>query len=134
VHFCPVILPTNYQPNPEPSGRPRRLNAFTSLVGVKPWWALTLALDWPQYSKGKYGYDQRAADQTGRGIGKGSYVEPWLYRVCIRANGIAANCPDVRALIQTNSTLESRTGKCYPLSSPTLIGAPEARAPLREAR
>jgi hypothetical protein len=43
-----------------------------------------LALDWPQYSRGKYGAAQREAEQAGRGIWKGSYVEPWLYRVCIR--------------------------------------------------
>jgi hypothetical protein len=58
------------------------------------WRALTLALDWPQYSKGKYGYDQRAAEQAGRGIRKGSYVEPWLYRVCIRAGGTPGRCSD----------------------------------------
>jgi endonuclease YncB( thermonuclease family) len=53
-----------------------------------------LAVDWPQYSKGKYGADQRAAEKAGRGMWKGSYVEPWLYRVCIRANGTPANCSD----------------------------------------
>jgi endonuclease YncB( thermonuclease family) len=36
-----------------------------------------LALDWPQYSKGKYGADQRDAEQAGRGIWQGSYIEPW---------------------------------------------------------
>ena len=46
-----------------------------------------LALDWPQYSKTKYAADQRDAERAGRGIWRGSYVEPWLYRVCIRANG-----------------------------------------------
>jgi hypothetical protein len=44
-----------------------------------------LALDWPEYPKGKYGADQRKAEQAGQGIWKGSYVEPWLYRACIRA-------------------------------------------------
>jgi endonuclease YncB( thermonuclease family) len=53
-----------------------------------------LALDWPQYSKGKYGAAQQAAEQAGRGIWKGSYVEPWLYRVCIRAAGTPASCSD----------------------------------------
>jgi endonuclease YncB( thermonuclease family) len=53
-----------------------------------------LALDWPQYSKGKYDAAQRDAEQVGRGIWKGSYVEPWLYRACIRANGNPANCSD----------------------------------------
>ena len=34
---------------------------------------------WPQYSRKKYAADQRDAEQAGRGIWKGSYVEPWLY-------------------------------------------------------
>jgi endonuclease YncB( thermonuclease family) len=53
-----------------------------------------LALDWPEYSNGRYGAAQRAADQAGRGMWKGSYVEPWLYRVCIRAGGRPADCSD----------------------------------------
>lgn len=53
-----------------------------------------LALDWPQYSKGKYGHAQRDAERAGRGNWKGSYVEPWLYRVCIRASGSPADCSD----------------------------------------
>jgi hypothetical protein len=35
-----------------------------------------------------------AAEQAGRGLWRGSYVEPWLYRVCIRANGTPAACSD----------------------------------------
>jgi endonuclease YncB( thermonuclease family) len=53
-----------------------------------------LALDWPQYSKAKYAATQREAEQVGRGIWKGSYVEPWLYRVCLRAGGRPADCSD----------------------------------------
>jgi endonuclease YncB( thermonuclease family) len=53
-----------------------------------------LALDWPQYSKGRYNGAQRNAEHAGRGIWKGSYVEPWLYRACIRANGKPSNCSD----------------------------------------
>lgn len=53
-----------------------------------------LALDWPQYSDGKYGADQGVAEKAGTGIWKGSYVEPWLYRVCIQANGNPAGCSD----------------------------------------
>jgi endonuclease YncB( thermonuclease family) len=53
-----------------------------------------LALDWPQYSKGRYDAVQRAAEQAGQGMWAGSYVEPWLYRVCIRARGTAAGCSD----------------------------------------
>jgi endonuclease YncB( thermonuclease family) len=53
-----------------------------------------LALDWPQYSKGRYGEAQGDAERTGRGIWKGSYVEPWLYRACIRASGKPSGCSD----------------------------------------
>jgi endonuclease YncB( thermonuclease family) len=53
-----------------------------------------LALDWPRFSKGKYEAAQRNAEHAGRGIWKGSYVEPWLYRACIRANGSPASCSD----------------------------------------
>ena len=53
-----------------------------------------LTLDWPEYSKRKYDAAQRDAEQAGRVIWKGSYVEPWLYRVCIRANGTPAACSD----------------------------------------
>jgi endonuclease YncB( thermonuclease family) len=53
-----------------------------------------LALDWPEYSKRKYNATQREAEEAGRGMWKGSYVEPWLYRVCIRAGGTPANCSD----------------------------------------
>ena len=53
-----------------------------------------LALDWPQYSKGRYAAAQREADQAGRGMWVGSYVEPWLYRACIRAMGTPAGCSD----------------------------------------
>jgi endonuclease YncB( thermonuclease family) len=35
-----------------------------------------LALDWPKYSKRKYDAAQREAEQAGRGIWVGSYVEP----------------------------------------------------------
>jgi endonuclease YncB( thermonuclease family) len=53
-----------------------------------------LALDWSQYSKGRYGGAQRDAEHAGRGIWKGSYVEPWLYRACIRASGRPSDCSD----------------------------------------
>jgi endonuclease YncB( thermonuclease family) len=53
-----------------------------------------LALDWPQYSKGKYDVAQRDAEHAGRGIWAGSYIEPWQYRACIRANGRPADCSD----------------------------------------
>jgi endonuclease YncB( thermonuclease family) len=53
-----------------------------------------LALDWPQYSKGKYGEAQRDAEHAGRGMWAGSYVEPWLFRTCIRLGGKPGGCSD----------------------------------------
>lgn len=53
-----------------------------------------LALDWPHYSKGKYASAQRDADRSGRGMWAGSYVEPWLFRGCVRAGGTPTNCSD----------------------------------------
>lgn len=53
-----------------------------------------LALDWPQYSKGRYALVQREADRAGRGVWAGSYVAPGLYRACLRAQGSPANCSD----------------------------------------
>ena len=53
-----------------------------------------LALDWPQYSKGRYAVVQREADRAGRGVWAGSYVAPWLYRACVRAQGSPTNCSD----------------------------------------
>jgi endonuclease YncB( thermonuclease family) len=53
-----------------------------------------LALDWPQYSKGKYSSAERDADRSGRGMWAGSYVAPWLFRGCIRGGGIPTNCSD----------------------------------------
>jgi endonuclease YncB( thermonuclease family) len=53
-----------------------------------------LALDWPQYSKGKYDRAERDAEHAGRGIWQGSYVEPWLFRTCVRAGGKPDDCSD----------------------------------------
>jgi endonuclease YncB( thermonuclease family) len=53
-----------------------------------------LALDWPQYSKRKYDEAQHEAEHAVRGMWAGSYVEPWLYRMCIRASGIPSSCSD----------------------------------------
>lgn len=53
-----------------------------------------LALDWPRHSRRRYGAVQQQAQEAGRGIWKGSYVEPWLYRACIRAQGRPADCSD----------------------------------------
>lgn len=53
-----------------------------------------LALDWPQFSKSRYRAAQHNTERAGRGIWKGSFVEPWRYRACIRASGSPANCSD----------------------------------------
>jgi endonuclease YncB( thermonuclease family) len=53
-----------------------------------------LALDWPQYSKRKYDEAQGEAEHAGRGMWAGSYVEPWLFRVCIRQGGKPSDCSD----------------------------------------
>jgi endonuclease YncB( thermonuclease family) len=53
-----------------------------------------LALDWPQYSKGRYAAAQRHAEQAERGIWAGSYVNPWLYRICAREGGSPLDCSD----------------------------------------
>jgi endonuclease YncB( thermonuclease family) len=53
-----------------------------------------LALDWPQYSKRKYDGAQLEAEHAGRGMWAGSYVEPWLFRVCIRQGGKPSDCSD----------------------------------------
>lgn len=75
--------------------RPRRLHRPAPGQPCSEWLVRNgLALDWPQYSKGKYGEAQRDAERLGRGIWKGSYVEPWLYRTCIRLGGTATNCSD----------------------------------------
>jgi endonuclease YncB( thermonuclease family) len=53
-----------------------------------------LALDWPQYSRRKYETAQREAERAGRGMWAGSYVEPWLYRACVRQGGAPGGCSD----------------------------------------
>ncbi|MEY9592268.1 endonuclease YncB(thermonuclease family) [Bradyrhizobium yuanmingense] len=52
------------------------------------------ALDWRQYSKGKYSDAQRSAEQSKRGIWSGSFVEPWQYRACVKAGGRPSTCSD----------------------------------------
>jgi endonuclease YncB( thermonuclease family) len=73
----------------------RRTVAVCSIDGVDlgEWLVRNgLALDWPKYSKGKYDQAQREADHEGRGMWKGSYVEPWLFRACIRQGGKPGGC------------------------------------------
>lgn len=75
----------------------RRTVARCSIDGVDLGaWLVSngLALDWPRYSKGKYDAAQRDAEHAGRGMWAGSYVEPWLFRVCIRQGGRPGDCSD----------------------------------------
>jgi endonuclease YncB( thermonuclease family) len=68
-----------------------------SVVGVQlgEWLVRSgFALDWPQYSKGRYGAAQRDAERAGRGIWAGSYVAPWRYRACISQGGTPVGCSD----------------------------------------
>lgn len=52
------------------------------------------ALDWPQYSKGKYEEFQQAAQKAGRGMWAGSFVEPWNYRACRSLGSPIDRCSD----------------------------------------
>jgi endonuclease YncB( thermonuclease family) len=70
---------------------------FTAVdaTDLAEWLVVTgLAIDWPRYSAGHYNAAQREAERAARGIWAGSYVEPWLYRTCIRAGGRPAGCSD----------------------------------------
>jgi endonuclease YncB( thermonuclease family) len=75
----------------------RRTVAVCSIdgAGLGEWLVRNgLALDWPTYSKRKYDDVQREAEHAGRGMWAGSYVEPWLYRACIRRGGRPGGCSD----------------------------------------
>jgi hypothetical protein len=74
----------------EPSQR-AQWTALTLPIG---WCATALRIDWPKYSKGKYDGAQRDAEHAGRGIWEGTYVEPWLFRACIRQHGRPGDCSD----------------------------------------
>lgn len=51
-----------------------------------------LAIEYTRYSNGAYGPAQRAADINDVGMWRGPFVEPWLYRACIRNGGRPAGC------------------------------------------
>jgi endonuclease YncB( thermonuclease family) len=75
----------------------RRTVAVCSIDGVDlAGWLVRngLALDWPTYSKGKYDKAQRDAEHAGRRMWAGSYVEPWLFRACIRQGGKPGDSSD----------------------------------------
>jgi endonuclease YncB( thermonuclease family) len=58
-----------------------------------------LAIDWPKYSKGKFDAIRHEAEHAGRGIWTGSYIEPWLYRACIKAGGARPAAQTMRTRI-----------------------------------
>jgi endonuclease YncB( thermonuclease family) len=53
-----------------------------------------LALDWPRYSQGRYSTAQDEARRSERGMWVGSYLEPWLYRACVKEGGTPSACSD----------------------------------------
>jgi endonuclease YncB( thermonuclease family) len=53
-----------------------------------------LAFDWPQYSKGDYAEAQAEAKREQRGMWRGSFKEPWVYRACRRSGGRPESCSD----------------------------------------
>jgi endonuclease YncB( thermonuclease family) len=94
THSLPGVRLTARSSTLDPYGR---VVATCSLGGIDlgEWLVRKgLALDWPQYSTGRYEGAQRDAERGSRGLWKGSYVEPWLYRACIRANGRPSDCSD----------------------------------------
>jgi endonuclease YncB( thermonuclease family) len=84
----------------------RRAVAVCSIDGVDlAEWLVSngLALDWPQYSKGRYDKAQRDAEHAGRGMWQGSYVEPWLFRVASSEAEGRATVRTMRICILKNS-------------------------------
>ncbi len=53
-----------------------------------------LALDWPQYRKGDYAEAQAEAKREQRGMWRGSFKEPWVYRACRRSGGRPESCSE----------------------------------------
>jgi endonuclease YncB( thermonuclease family) len=53
-----------------------------------------LALDWSRYSHGYYASSQHEAHVADRGMWSGSFIEPWLFRNCVRRGSKPADCSD----------------------------------------
>jgi endonuclease YncB( thermonuclease family) len=71
---------------------------FSGDIDLADWLVRSgLALDWRQYSKGKYAAAQKAAEHSGDGMWSGQWVEPSRYRTCIRAGGHSAGCSESAA-------------------------------------
>ncbi|WP_145831375.1 thermonuclease family protein [Bradyrhizobium huanghuaihaiense] len=64
------------------------------------------ALDWPQYSSGRYAQAQRRAENASVGMWAGSFVEPRRYRSCVKAGGRPSQCSDLQP-----SGSRGRTGR-----------------------
>lgn len=63
------------------------------------------ALEWPRYSRGRYG----AAEHGRRGLWVGSFIAPWLYRACVRLGERAHDCS---AHDETIYKLRNRIERC----------------------
>jgi hypothetical protein len=59
---------------------------------------LVRSLDWPRYP-GRYSPAQREAERVGRGIWAGSYVEPWVFRACVKE-------PEASSIARASRALE----------------------------
>ena len=70
-----------------------------------------LAIDWPQYSKGKFDPIQRKAEHEGRGVWSGSYVEPGCTESASEPGGDQLIAPTTRT-----PTLEGRSNAETPPS------------------
>lgn len=57
---------------------------------------LVRSLDRPRYPKGRYSPAQWEAERVARGIWAGSYVEPWVFRACVKEGGSLEYCSDER--------------------------------------
>jgi endonuclease YncB( thermonuclease family) len=82
---------------PREMDRYGRTVAICSVAGVDLGHWLTshgLALDWPQYSRGYYADAQSDAKREALGMWSGSFVEPWLFRACLRGGGRPSDCSD----------------------------------------
>ncbi len=52
------------------------------------------ALDWPEHSEWRFSDAQLEAEHASRGIWKGYYIKPWLFRECMRKGGKPESCSD----------------------------------------
>jgi endonuclease YncB( thermonuclease family) len=68
---------------------------LVAAIDVGDWLVRTgLALDYPQYSKGRYKAAQNMAERSSDGMWGGHWVEPRHYRTCRRAGGRPSDCSE----------------------------------------